>query len=225
MVSHKHKCIFIHIPKCAGTSFENLLGHFEGHSGREGQDHRSIRMLQTPIPVKKALGNSENIKELIRRYREYIRKHANPNNKLMVNERQFDQYFKFSIVRNPWYRLHSWYRNVMRDSIHQKNYKIPANISFEKFIMSFAGTGFLRPQTYWLKDFDGKVKLDFIGKFESLDDSFMRISQALDISADGLPHNLKSKQIDISTDFTVKAVNFINDYYAEEIEMFDYSFD
>ena len=34
MVSHKHKCIFIHIPKCAGTSIEEALGHFDGYRGK-----------------------------------------------------------------------------------------------------------------------------------------------------------------------------------------------
>ena len=42
MISHKHKykCIFIHIPKCAGTSIEKALGHFELYNGRGRQDHR-----------------------------------------------------------------------------------------------------------------------------------------------------------------------------------------
>ena len=26
MISHKHKCIFIHIPKCAGSSIETAFG-------------------------------------------------------------------------------------------------------------------------------------------------------------------------------------------------------
>jgi hypothetical protein len=182
-------------------------------------------MLQAPIPLQKALNNTDNIKDLIRRYREFFRTHANPNNKLSVNETQFNEYFKFTIVRNPWHRLHSWYRNVMRDSIHQKNYRIPANISFEKFVIANAGKGYLRPQTYWLKNFDGNVNLDYVGKFEALDETFLYVANKLDITRQQLPHKLQTKNIDFTNDFTINAVNFISDYYAEEIEMFDYSFD
>ena len=49
MISHKYKFIHIHIPKCAGTTIEKALGHFDGHKGRNGQDHRTIRMLEQPF--------------------------------------------------------------------------------------------------------------------------------------------------------------------------------
>lgn len=34
MISHKHKIIFIHLPKCAGTSIERSFGHNINHVGR-----------------------------------------------------------------------------------------------------------------------------------------------------------------------------------------------
>ena len=36
MISHKHKCIFIHIPKIAGTSIEDTL--FTSHENRSNKD-------------------------------------------------------------------------------------------------------------------------------------------------------------------------------------------
>lgn len=65
MISHKHKCIFIHIPKCAGTSIEKTLGHFEDYSGRNKQDHRCIRMIE-PINVK-TFASKENSMEFMKR--------------------------------------------------------------------------------------------------------------------------------------------------------------
>ena len=49
MISHEHKCIFIHIPKCAGTSIESALGHLNNYTGINRQDHRTIRMIEKPI--------------------------------------------------------------------------------------------------------------------------------------------------------------------------------
>ena len=168
MISHEYRCIFIHIPKCAGTSIEHALGHFEGHEGRAGQDHRSIRMICQPRPSVVDIMQAENFKDFVRRIREQHRKQANPANGIMPSEKEYNSYFKFTIVRNPVERAYSWYKNALRDPIHQKNYGIDPNDSFDQFMRKFAGKGFLRPQTYWLKDYSGAIPMDFIGKFESL---------------------------------------------------------
>ena len=67
MISHKYKCIHIHIPKCAGTSIEKALGHFDGHEGRNGQDHRTIRMIEQPWLTKHSVRSISNLKEIFRR--------------------------------------------------------------------------------------------------------------------------------------------------------------
>lgn len=226
MVSHEHKCIFIHIPKCAGTSFEDLLGHFDNHEGRAGQDHRSVRMIQNPYSYFDVISGVDNAKDFIRRIREMRRVHANPKNGLLVSEQQYTEYYKFSIVRNPWMRAHSWYKNVMRDPIHQKNYKIPADISFGQFVKQFAGKGFMRPQTYWLKQFDGKINFDFIGRFEDLEGAYSRVKTDLKLTSKGaLPHKIEGQKSGSSIDFKQETIDFIAEYYAEEIALFNYSFE
>jgi len=224
MISHQHRCIFIHIPKCAGTSFEAVLGHLDEYTGRAGQDHRSLRMIQSPIPFTKVTSSADNLKDLVRRCREPFRQHANQKNAYRVTPQQYQTYFKFTVVRNPWLRLHSWYRNVMRDKWHQMNYSIPNDISFEDFVLQYAGTGFLKPQIYWIKNFNGDVDLDYIGKFEQLDESFSYISNKLALKQATLPHRLPSNEADFYDDFTPKVVDYIAKYYAEEIEMFAYTF-
>ena len=225
MISHQHKCIFIHIPKCAGTSIENVLGHFDGLSGRSGQDHRSIRMIQQPGLQVAVFRDRENIKDYIRRIREGFRQHANPNNGLTVTPEQYQQYYKFTIVRNPWQRALSWYKNAMRDEIHQRNYGIDANLSFAQFIRRHAGSGFLRPQTYWLKDFAGDMPMDFVLKFESLAEDFARLCVHLNLPPMHLPHKIEGEKTDDSQYFDQATIDFIADYYHEEITLFNYSFD
>ena len=222
MISHKHKCIFIHIPKCAGTSFEELLGHFDEHEGRAGQDHRSVRMIQKPFKLLDALSNKENVKDTIRRFREYTRSPANPNNALTVTSLQYQSYFKFTVVREPLERAYSWYKNVMRDPIHQKNYNIPAEISFEDFMFRYAGTGYLRPQSYWLLNYSGEVDLDLIIKFEQLQDGFKQLCSQLNIDQATLPHKIAgsngAKELKISS----KVRDFVYDFYADDYKRFGY---
>ncbi|AGP81542.1 hypothetical protein I533_07830 [Alteromonas mediterranea MED64] len=223
MISHKHRCIFIHIPKCAGTSIEYALGHFDNHEGRAGQDHRSVRMICQPGPSLKDLSNLDNTKDYIRRIRENFRSHPNPENGIMPNERQYSDYFKFTIVRNPLDRAYSWYKNAMRDPIHQKNYRIDPTLNFTDFIFKFAGKGFLRPQTYWLKDYNGNIVMDYTGKFENLKEDYRFIADKIGIENSELPHKIESKKSESYSSIDDKAINFINEFYAEDFEKFHYT--
>jgi hypothetical protein len=45
MISHEYKCIFVHIPKTAGSSIEQKLGWFDELKWGV-QDHRTIREIE-----------------------------------------------------------------------------------------------------------------------------------------------------------------------------------
>ena len=42
MVSHEQKYIYIHVPKCAGTSIGTLLGLYDGDENILDKDHSRI---------------------------------------------------------------------------------------------------------------------------------------------------------------------------------------
>ncbi len=224
MISHKYKCIFIHIPKCAGTSIEAALGHLDGHTGRGGQDHRSIRMIQ-PITLQAFL-SIDNIKEILRAIKhKYSRKVLNPKSKYVVTREQYNSYFKFTFVRNPWARAFSWYKNVMRDEIHKTSYGITGELSLTEFLKLYAGKGMLRPQLYWIKDFKGEISLDYIGRFERLNDDFQEICKHLNISHTALPHKIKGTGDDYRKYYDDESIEIIMANYQEEINLFDYTFE
>lgn len=89
MISHKHKYIFIHIPKCGGTSMESFLLSLEG--------------IERPKSLAKLP------KEIKKRY------HLNSGVKGHAFHKEFDitlrkKYFSFTFVRNPFDRAVSEYR-------------------------------------------------------------------------------------------------------------------
>lgn len=225
MISHEHKCIFIHIPKCAGTSIESALGHLDNHNGRGGQDHRSIRMIEQPWITPNILSSKENISAVLRRVRHNYRAVMNPRNKLTITKEQYDNYYKFTIIRNPWARAFSWYKNVMRDEIHKKSHKITGDLSFKDFLRIYSGKGMLRPQSYWIKDFDGSINLDYIGRYETLVEDFQEICRAMHIPQIALAHKIKGAGGDYREQYDNESIDIISDVYKEEIKTFNYSFD
>lgn len=226
MISHEYQCIFIHIPKCAGTSIESALGHLDNHSGRGAQDHRSIRMIEKPYITANAFSSLENINEVIRRqYYQYFKKPNNHKNRITVTRKQYESYYKFTIVRNPWSRAFSWYNNVINDDVHLRNYGITTDISFNDFLLKFAGKGALRPQLDWIKCYDGTILLDYIGRFEYLTEDVHEIFKQLNLNNLSLPHALKGTNSNYTKYYDKNSYNIILDKYQEEINYFNYTFE
>ena len=97
---------------------------------------------------------------------------------------QFETYFKFTFVRNPWDRTASFYRFLGYDR----------RCSFSRFVrfhlprLLERKDWFLCPQVDYLYDRDDKLLVDFVGRFEQLADDFRLVCQQLNIPGATLPH-------------------------------------
>ncbi len=189
-ISDKYKCIFIHIPKTAGTSIESKLGFYSDNGIRGQQDHRTISQIKEEISSKK-----------------------------------FNDYFKFTFVRNPWARAYSWYKNVLNDKNHKENLGIYSNnYSFKKFLSNHLHNWALKTQMSWIKDEKGKIAVDFIGKYENLNEDFAKICENLKIENKELLHLIRGKGSNYIEAYDEKLKKIVAKKYAEEIEYFGYKF-
>jgi hypothetical protein len=186
MISHEFKCIFIHIPKTAGSSIEQKLKLFDTLEWGL-QDHRTIMELEPEL----------------KRYRNY---------------------FKFSVVRNPWSRAFSWYNNVLRDERHRIANKIPYNISFKDYLITYENEWALMPQLNWLKNSKGKIPIDFICRFENLKDDFSFVCNQLGIKDKSLPTLLKFNYSNYRLSYDEELIDLVSKRYKEEIEYFQFEF-
>ena len=172
MISHTHKCIFIHIPKTAGISIEKKFCEL---LNLDYEDRAPLILGRNSRPN---LGPPR-LAHL--RLTEYVGCHY-------LSQDLYDQYYKFSFVRHPVDRIFSAYKF--------RGYTYLC--SFEKFTKYALNrlkkeNWFFASQTSFLKDDNGQISLDFIGKFESLDADFRKVCENLNIEDGFLPHYNKTK--------------------------------
>ena len=101
-----------------------------------------------------------------------------------MQEQKFDEYFKFSFVRNPW----DWH--VSQYFYHMQNPKALFHhtfkeMDFDAFIhWSIAHTEESNNrQKAFLCDESGRLMVDFVGKYENLEDDFAHIARQLGLKA------------------------------------------
>ena len=162
-ISSKYKCIFLHCPKTGGTTIENIM------------DMNKIENLVTW----KYPNNSLALQHLT--YNQLKNK---------INPEEFNTYFKFTFVRNPWDRLVSDYcwnnRNYatfrdfvffVRDLIK----KYPGDEIFKCPQLKTHNCGHFIPQTLYIGP-DVKIY-----RFENYTDGLNEIFKILNIQLPSIP--------------------------------------
>ena len=222
MISHRFHSIFVHVPKTAGTSIEFALGHFQ--KMRWGvQDHRSIREIE-PLSLHDMLGMAGRDAGriiLLKRARAMLA------GKPLASRLQYQSYFKFAFVRNPWARIHSWYCNVLREPRHRRTYGVPADCPFPLFVHRHLNParGPMRPQLHWLLDNNNRIPLDFVGRFEQLHRDFDFVRNQLHLPDGELPRLVMGDESQNYVEhFDPTMIARIAHLYAEEIERFGFRF-
>jgi chondroitin 4-sulfotransferase 11 len=185
LISHKHKFIFIHIPKTAGTSISSVLNPFCEEL------YPSIKH-SNAVKIKEKFGSDI-----------------------------WNEYFKFTFIRNPYERLLSWYnmieKNMWRPNLFQSHIK--KNIhSFSEFIMDDKhpiGINKLPQQRisqFKIISENGRVIVDFVGRYENLNEDFNYICNKLNIPQTHLPHINKFDHDHYMNYYTKEMISEVNSF-------------
>ena len=188
----RHRCIFIHVPKAAGSGIAQALF---------GEGSRHVT------------------------YFEY--EQANPD--------KFERYFKFAFVRNPWDRLVSSYFYLRSGGSGEEDGRwaerhLAQFPDFSAFVNGWlteeniwSGIHFV-PQHYFVRDGALRVRMDFIGRVESIADDFRTVCERLGIKAE-LPHANGSEHRHYSEYYTRALKERVASVYAADISTFGYRFE
>jgi hypothetical protein len=134
-------------------------------------------------------------------------------------------YFKFGFVRNPYDRLFSTYINLKYDG-HPWATALKQKRSFREFVIDFENSEYsnyihLRPQSEYLT-LDGKLGVDFLGRFENLAKDFREIEKKIGYSHKELSH-IRSSSKNIEHKFYDHEMRkVVQKIYAEDFERFRY---
>lgn len=135
-------------------------------------------------------------------------------------------YFKFSIVRNPWSRMISlWKEFTTREFRINQLLDSQINITKSTKFIDFIKITNEFDNHHWQSQLDFIPNdMDFIGKFESLQDDFNVICNKVQITNITLPHMWKTIHRDYKEYYNERAIQMVASKYAEDIEKFNYSF-
>ncbi|WP_339703440.1 sulfotransferase family 2 domain-containing protein [uncultured Marixanthomonas sp.] len=213
MISHEHKCIFIHIPKTAGTSINEFF-----HPG---------------VKFKVATPDYERLFGWCPKRRLHMQ-HATSKQLLeteLITEEQWNAYFKFTFVRNPWDRAYSDYlwiqsyagvKGSFNDYLNRTNEF--SRILNDNSNYDYLGDHLLNQTDFF--DFEGKYKLDFIGRFENFDADIALILKQLSIKEKFELHKNKSERhLHYSNFYTKSRMKKVKNIYERDISLLEYSFE
>lgn len=140
----------------------------------------------------------------------------------MIHFPQAKEYFKFAFVRNPWCRTVSFYLFKKARSSN----KIYKELSFKEYVNS--SDHFKSTTTFFNFGLNSEISLDFIGRFENLEEDFYTACGKIGIKGIKIPlkqlnkRRFKYKSYTEYYDDDTREV--IAEKYKKDIEYFGYKF-
>jgi len=202
MISHPHKTIFIHIPKCAGQSIESA---FLEDLGLDWST-RAPLLLRPNSNTK--IGPPRLAHLTARQYVEYH----------YVSEELFKSYYSFSVLRDPIDRVISTYNymNIKNKSGEFASWKtflynwLPEKMKTKNF--------FVLPQSDYILDLSGEVMVNDLFMLNTLEEKFPVIKEKAMLRCDLGHVNISDKRVK-RTDLTEKDYKYIHDIYDVDFSL------
>jgi hypothetical protein len=157
---------------------------------------------------------------------------------------EWETYFKFAFVRNPWSFMVSRYFFLSdKKRKGKRGYRTSAGKSFKEWVVwhtspkrftqdkkrGFLGVDgfpmqFYRPLSEWISDEKGNIIVDFVGRLENLQGDFDFICKAIDRDRYVLPRINTSKHRDYRSYYDEETRGIVASFFEKDIRNFGYEF-
>ncbi|HUF63625.1 MAG TPA: sulfotransferase family 2 domain-containing protein [Verrucomicrobiales bacterium] len=146
-----------------------------------------------------------------------------------LGNRLWESKFSFAFVRNPWDRVVSQFHyRRERDQTGLRSQEV----TFRKWIGLVFGDRnplfldkprMFMPQVDWIADGQGNLMVDYVGRFERLEEDFGEVCRRIGREAI-LPHVKASNRRSHREYFDDETAGLVGRWYAADVERFGYQF-
>ena len=207
IISTKKSFLFLHVYKVAGSSIRRALLPYADKRLVAGQSLNyllgQLRMprLQSPLYS----------------YHPRLR-----DVRAAMDRADFDRLYKFTFVRNPWDWQVSLYHYALQSPRHPQYELMRSFAGFDDYL-DWRVNEELRLQSDFLTDEEGRLLVDFCGRFETLNDDFRTICERVGIPCK-LPFVNQSDRRHYAEYYSDKGREIVQRAFAADIENFGYEF-
>ena len=213
IISRGRNFIFVHIPKTGGTSMALALER------RAMAD--DIMLGDTPKAVKRR----RRVKDVQARGR--LWKHATLRDiEGLVSAEEIAGAFVFTLVRNPWDRIVSYYHWLQAQGFDHPAVTAAKTLEFSEFLRAPQVAGPLKAASYgsYVTGPDGRERCDLFVRLEHLDEDLPVLEQALGIKLAPFPKVNESARVATAQAYCDADRDYVADLCAQDIERFGYRF-
>jgi hypothetical protein len=214
-INHHLKAIYIRTPRSGGKYVSYILTTFYGF--------KEIEYIRDD--VSDFFYNDDDLTSSVEFYRtevysikkkgllRYFLDESNDFSHLKISKEQWDSYYKFSFVVDPYYKLVSSYllcdSHIFQDETSKHSYSSLNLFLDNKFMISnLAFFASFIPQFDQLLDYDNNIKMQYIGNIENLDKDLIVILNHIGMK------ELKHLEVErLNTSFHYKFEKRITDFY------------
>lgn len=216
IVSHEHRFIFLRTEKTASTSLTSALREMVG-------DEAFSTDLRRPGWAKYSLIHHGALK---RQMPELFGLHPHATvrqARRVLGKKIFDNYFKFSVERNPWDRQVSLY-------VHREWKKGNRDANFDRDMRStvYRATEYTRLNNWSIYAIGDTIVADRVLRYEDLSNELQRLLRSLGLSgAIDLPvrRRYAADRPHYSRYYSDETRELVANWYAREIQAFGYEFE
>jgi hypothetical protein len=210
-IDNNYQFLFVHVPKCAGTSIEKFFGY--NYDGNKYFEHKFEKIAH---PKHFSLDS----------YSKIIPKHI------------MDNLYKFAFIRNPFELMVSLYNYALHSDRVAWNgrydYEYKRGVSFDHYVRYVQKISQETQRNVYdtnavsLKEWveSDNIELDFIGRFENLEHDFQIVMDELGIKDRKIPFENKSKvkNVNYREYYTNTTKDIIYNIFERDLKKYNYDF-
>jgi hypothetical protein len=209
ILSHDKKFIYIHVYKVAGTSIRTALQKYDDLATTDFPWHQNMKFWLGKRSQIFSIWSIDHIKvNTVKKY---------------LPEDVFNKYYKFTFIRNPWDWQVSLYHYMLQWKEHPQHKLIRGMKTFDEYIEWRINEDF-ELQKDFICDSKGKNLMNFVGRFENLQEDFNKACEEIGIPQVSLPKVNTSKHRFYKEYYNKHTRDLIYNAFKKDIELFNYDF-